>query len=382
MVIIIFVSVVLIVYSLTHFYIYKRGIQALPEEGKSRKIFRILFSIVAPSFILYYILILTQPSAFSDFVGMIGALWLAAVLYIFLFLVLFDLLRLLNKIFKIFPAFIKTNYAKVKLYLMALTALTSCLAIILGYINAANPVVNEMNLKIEKSANGLKKLRIVMLSDIHMGHIIGQEKVGEMVDTINSLNPDIVLFAGDIIDGEIEPVLRNNVGEPLKNLKSKYGTWAITGNHEYIGGIEEAVPYLRSLGIHLLIDSSALIDNSFYIVGRKDRAVKQFNKGERLPLEEILPDNPQKLPVILMDHQPFALSETAKKNIDLQLSGHTHHGQLWPLNYITESVYELSWGYKKINGAHFYVSSGYGTWGPPVRTGNTPEIVVLKLEFL
>ena len=155
----------------------------------------------------------------------------------------------------------------------------------------------------------------------------------------------------------------------------------MTGNHEYIGGVKASVKYLTEHGVTMLMDSVALIDSSFYLAGRIDRSGRQFDGRLRRSVADLLQGIDRAKPVILMDHQPFELDKAQAAGVDLQLSGHTHHGQLWPLNWITKKVYELSWGYKQKGNTNFYVSSGYGTWGPPVRTGNTPEIVDITLRF-
>jgi hypothetical protein len=131
----------------------------------------------------------------------------------------------------------------------------------------------------------------------------------------------------------------------------------------------------------MLRDQSVKIADSFYLVGREDRSVGRFNGHLRKALPELMAAVDKKYPVILMDHQPFGLNEAVTESVDLQISGHTHYGQIWPLNYIVERIYELAWGYKKIAGTHFYVSNGVGTWGPPVRVGNRPEIINIRLNF-
>jgi hypothetical protein len=159
------------------------------------------------------------------------------------------------------------------------------------------------------------------------------------------------------------------------------GVFGITGNHEYIGGVEEAVAYLEEHGIRMLRDTCIILRGGITLCGREDRSSMQFGGLRRKGLGELLKDVDRTRPVIMMDHQPFDLDSVAKAGVDVQLSGHTHHGQLWPLNYITKVVYEQSWGYLRKSGTQFYVSSGAGSWGPPVRLGNRPEIVVLTLHF-
>jgi predicted MPP superfamily phosphohydrolase len=138
---------------------------------------------------------------------------------------------------------------------------------------------------------------------------------------------------------------------------------------------------LTKNGITVLRDSNVLVNNSFYLFGREDRMIRRVTNKSRKSLPELLATIDTNIPIIVMDHQPFDLEQTAKYKIDLQLSGHTHNGQIWPLNYIAEKIYEISWGYLKKSDTHFYVSCGVGTWGPPVRSGNRPEIVNIKLRF-
>jgi predicted MPP superfamily phosphohydrolase len=200
------------------------------------------------------------------------------------------------------------------------------------------------------------------------------------VETINSLEPDLVLFPGDIVDEDLGPVIRENLGESLRSVRARYGVFAITGNHEYIGGAEEACRYLQDHGISMLRDSTAALPNGVQLVGRQDRSSHQFGGQERKPLESLMASIDRARPIVLLDHQPFHLDEAVEAGVDLQLSGHTHHGQLWPLNHVTKAIYELSWGYLKRGSTHIYVSSGVGTWGPPVRLGNRPEILLITLR--
>lgn len=251
------------------------------------------------------------------------------------------------------------------------------LAVLAGYINARSLRVRKLDLTIKKHNDFAKQIKLVVASDIHLGTIINRSWTKMIVEKINSLNADLVLLPGDIVDGDVEPVIKLNLGEVLRTIKSKYGILGITGNHEYIGGVEPAVKYISEHGIRVLRDERIEIAG-MTIIGREDRSAGK----KRKTIEEFAEGLDSSKPIILMDHQPFKLSEAVDIGADLQLSGHTHHGQLWPLNFITKKVYELSWGYKKINDTHIYVSCGAGLWGPPVRLGNTPEIIEITLRFV
>jgi predicted MPP superfamily phosphohydrolase len=258
---------------------------------------------------------------------------------------------------------------------------TTLLVVLIGHANTWFPAIRHLELKVDKQAGKLHELHIAVISDVHLGTTIEKRHMKIIVNKINELKPDIILIPGDIIDEDIAPVLQTNVGEVLKKFNSKYGVYAVTGNHEYIGGVAKAKEYLSANKINLLNDKALLVDDSFYLAGREDITMKTFINQNRKPLEHILAEVDKSKPIILMDHQPFKLNQAEKNGIDLQLSGHTHHGQLWPFNYITNMIFELSWGYKQKGSTHFYVSSGVGGWGPPIRTVNRPEIISIELLF-
>jgi predicted MPP superfamily phosphohydrolase len=234
---------------------------------------------------------------------------------------------------------------------------------------------------VNKTVNNHKQLNIVLLSDLHLGTIIGPNKLTRIVNKINALNPDIVLFAGDVVDENIKPVIKKNMGKLLENIVSKYGTYAITGNHEFIGGVGPAVEYLEQHKVKYLRDTAMLIDSSFWLVGRNDKDMPRFTGKNRKGLDSIMAQVDKSYPVILMDHQPFHLEEAARNGVDIQFSGHTHNGQMFPFNYITQAIYHPDWGYRQIDNTQYYVSCGVGTWAPPVRIGNHPEILNIKVAF-
>ena len=299
--------------------------------------------------------------------------------YFLLIVVVIDLVRLINHWFPFFQL-ITDNYVKLKQVTFFVSIGIVLVTVLYGYINACSFRVRKLDLTIAKQTN-MKKMNIVAVSDIHLGTIVGRKRFYKIVNKINELNPDLILLPGDIVDENLAPVIRKNLGEALLHLKSEFGVYAITGNHEYIGGVESAVNYLEQHGVTLLRDSVVKVIDSIYIVGREDRSIRQFNGKQRKKLVELMRNVDKNFPVILMDHQPFGLNEAEENGFDLQLSGHSHHGQLWPINFITNAVYEKSWGYLKKGSTHIYVSCGVGTWGPPVRIGSRPEILHIVVNF-
>jgi len=310
-----------------------------------------------------------------------GSFWLAAMVYFLLIAAAFDVLRLLNYFVPFYPAWARQNYEATKQVLALSSAGLVILILVAGYVNALSPRVRYLSFHIPKKADGIRSLTVTVASDLHLGTIVGRKRIGRIVETINGLNADLVLLPGDVVDEDLGPVFRENLGDSLKSIRSEYGVFSITGNHEHIGGVEAACKYLAEHGIRVLRDRVVRVEGGVYLVGREDRSISQFEGNQRKPLDELLAGVDKSYPMILLDHQPFRLSEGASLGADVQLSGHTHHGQLWPFNHITQAVYEVSCGYLLKGQTHVYVSSGLGTWGPPVRIGNRPEIVHLTLGF-
>ena len=378
---VVFFAVFFFIYGLVNFYIFLRGWEAIPPGSPLRVPYLALFLFLALAFIAGRFLERAWLSPVSAVLVWVGSFWLAAMLYFFLAVALLDLLRLVNHFIPFFPLFVTGNYAASRLVTgWGVTALVF-VTLLGGHLNALSPRIREIDITVrKKSAGSGDTLRIVAASDIHLGTIIGRRRLRSIVDRINSLDPDVVLLPGDIVDEDLGPVIKENLGETLRSIRSKQGVFAVTGNHEYIGGAGAACAYLADHGITMLRDSVARLEGGMYIVGREDRSSAGFGGGKRRTLESLMADVDTTYPVVLMDHQPFRLEEAAGKGIDLQLSGHTHDGQLWPLNKITGAVYEVSRGEAVKGETHFYVSSGVGTWGPPVRTGNRPEIVLVRFR--
>lgn len=363
----IFFSIVLVIYSLINYYIFTKGLQFF---SGFTKIYAFGFWIIVAAYPVGRVLERLYPSLLSTILIWIGAFWLGFMVYFLLFSALTDLLSLIIRVFH-FPLLSPS----VKQLLFYSVLLASSLLIVIGHFNARFPRVKHLDLHLPVS----KQVKMVMLSDVHLGTLVGPNRINYIVNRINELNPDIVVFAGDVIDEDVGPVIRQNLGNALTEIKAPLGVYAITGNHEYIGGAKSAVEYLQNHGIKVLRDTSVLIDDNFYLIGREDRESNRFSNVVRKPLTDITKGLMPNKAKILLDHQPFELNKAVEAGIDLSLSGHTHHGQLWPFNFITKAVFENSFGYLKKGSTQFYVSCGAGTWGPPIRTSSRAEIVELML---
>lgn len=370
------------VYSAVNYYIFIRGWQAIVFMPQLKPFYIIIFLFSALSYIISKIFDSSIPDIVYDILLWTGSLWFAFMLYFFLFIILIDVTKLLNSFFNIYPLFITDNYPAARFITFLSVVFITVLIIIAGYINTRNIKINYAEIEIPKKSSELSALNIVLVADFHLTPINNGKLLNKIVEKINTIDADIVLMPGDILDDNINILRRREIGKGLSKIKSKYGVFVSNGNHEFINGVEEADKYMNELNLKVLKDSAILVDSSFYILGREDRTKRSFTGEKRKSLKEILKQVNRSFPVIIIDHTPSGLDEIVEEDIELQLSGHTHHGQMFPLNLITNLIYEVSWGYLKKEQTQFYVTCGVGTWGPPVRLGSDSEIVNLKLKFL
>ena len=302
-----------------------------------------------------------MPSSFAQTLSQAGSGWLVFTLYMTLFLLFFDFAQVIHFRFKfdfLFSLF-----------------LTLCL-LAYGNYHYQHPCVKVINIVFNKPIQSYQQsLKIVAISDLHLGYATNKETLSEYVNQINNLRPDIVLIGGDLIDNSIVPLEREHMENELSLIKAPLGIFMIPGNHEYISGIERTKSFINKTPIHWLQDTVVTLPNQLQLIGRDDRHNKK-----RKNLSQLTKNLNKERPVILLDHQPYNLNKTAKANIDLQFSGHTHRGQIWPISWIVDHVFEISYGLRKIGNSTIYVSSGLSLWGPPYRIGTDSEIVVFNIK--
>ena len=240
---------------------------------------------------------------------------------------------------------------------------------IYGNIHYNNKVRQPLELTTEKHLD--KEYKIVMISDLHLGYHNRRADFARWVDLINAEKPDLILIAGDIIDINVQPLLRERTAEEFHRLEAL--VYACPGNHEYFSGMERAAAFCKEAGIRMLRDSVA-VEGPIRLIGRDDRG-----NANRLSLEKLMTGPADSLYTILLDHQPYHLEEAENQGIDFQFSGHTHRGQIWPASWITDWIYEDSFGEHRRGRTRYYVSSGIGIWGGKFRIGTRSEYVVATL---
>jgi hypothetical protein len=377
---ILFGALTLVVYGIESYYVGLRILQSfssLPAQPFAIY-YWLLFITVTLTYFLGRIGNIYSPGDLSDKMVWLGSYWMATLFYLCLFWSVVDSLLLGAHLLKIIPPG-TTPYS----FGLGISSLILAVSVVgYGAWNARTPHVRQYEINIHKKANRFQELHVVLVSDIHLGLLVGKDRLERMIEIINRLQPDLVLLPGDILDENIGAFVENQMPEIFRKLISRLGLFGSLGSHEYVWGhSEKAIECLEKSGITILRDAAVNIADSFYLVGRDDLFREQLTDTPRKQLSLILQNCDRTLPIILLDHRPEQLEEGQLQGVDLQLSGHTHHGQIFPLNIITKKFFPLDYGYLQKNSYQLIVSSGYGTWGPPIRVGTTSEIVDIKITF-
>lgn len=361
-------------------YIFWRGWENLPQKKLIKVSYILIFAIELIVYMIGFLFANRIGMPYIHYIAWVGTTWMLFILYMSAPLLLYDLLRFINKKKRILPEKINLERRKTKAIVYGIVLLLTIGSMSIGYYKFRHPSVTYVNIEIDKPTS-IDSLRIVMASDLHAGYLIKKNIIAMYIDEIMKLKPDLILLAGDIIDYDLKSVKDQHMEEEFQRLKAPYGVYGITGNHEYIGlGDEESLAkptwLSKNSGITMLRDSVVLVDSAFYIVGREDNKYLH-----RKTLPDIMENVDMTLPVILMNHEPHEIHEGDENGVDISFYGHTHNGQFFPNNLIVKFMYEMPYGYKQINDNHVYVSSGIGLAGPQYRIGTKSEIVVFDVKF-
>lgn len=378
----VFFAAVFVVYFAIQAFLFVRGWQALEWRRRWRPAFAVIFWFLALAFLAGRNLENVAITPVSTALVWIGAFWFAVMYYLFLGTLVVEVAGRLLRFFGWLPGAWLTNWPRTKFLAAGTLVATVGVLVAWGHWNALHPKIVRMDVSMPAMEGAPAELRVVAAADMHLGTLVTQARVKGWVEMINALKPDVILLPGDVIDEDLAPVIKRDLGKFLRELHAPLGVYAVTGNHEYIGGVEEAVDYLEDHGIRVLRDRAVpLAGGAVWLAGREDASIARFRRQQRAALRDILAGIPPKAAVMVMDHQPVALEEAAAAGAAVQISGHTHDGQLWPNKHIVRAMFGISSGRGEVGGMPFHVLPGLGTWGPPVRVGNRPEILDLTLRF-
>lgn len=257
--------------------------------------------------------------------------------------------------------------------------LLAALISIYGYFEANNIRTEKLIIKTSKLSEQTGNLRIVQISDIHIGLIVREERLKKILKKVKTANPDILVSTGDLVDGQINNL--TGLSEFFREINPRYGKFAITGNHEFYAGLSHALDFTREAGFTILRGQGISIDGMINIVGVDDPAGRNYSLIKDASEKELLLQFPGKNFTLLLKHRPV-VDKNSIGLFDLQLSGHSHKGQIFPFSLITKFYYPVDAGYSSlINNSRLYVSRGAGTWGPPIRFLAPPEITVIDIVY-
>ncbi len=358
-------------------------------------IFRLIVPIKLPRpwqlvAIIVAVLVCSSPAVFmnvryikaewADVLIPISSIGVAVASFLFTYTIIKDLVLLFGFIVK------KLNKSKTSapptrgLYSAYFVVAATIISTVFGYVRSQNPVVTQLSIKVDSLPSELVGLRIIQISDLHITNYTTDKWMAKVVDEVNSLRGDLVVVTGDLSDLRLPDT--NNKLAPLSQLKAKYGSYFVTGNHAYYGGqSRELVVKIENLFVTCLDNNSVIIPHNgknILLGGVIDNQARAFGQADPNFEMAIWGDSVADLSILLA-HQPHNITEASKVGFDIQLSGHTHNGQFFPWNFIVGAVQEYSKGYYKVGNTHLYVNQGTGYWGIPMKLGSTPEITEITL---
>lgn len=354
--------------------------------------FAVVYLFMALSPVIAFLL---PKSAVAIVIRRISTYWIGIMLYSLLYVVLFDLLRLIAKHTKLKNTLLFSRGSVISIgSVVVACAVATCLY---GIFNARNIKVNEYSVTVNKSCGSDKHLKAVLVADLHMGYAIGVDHITNMVEKINQQDADIVIIAGDIFDNSYDGMDDpEGIKAQLKSIKSKYGVYAVYGNHDIDEKIlmgftfdwggkqlhnEKMTNFMKECNIKLINDESVLINDEFYLVGRRDTDKPGTEDGTRAEISELTKDLDKTKPIFVLSHEPDELQKTADAGADIDFSGHTHDGQLFPGNLTIGLFWENPCGMIKKDNMYSIVTSGVGVYGTFMRVGTDAEICSVDIDF-
>ena len=368
-----FIAILLFILSL-NYYVALRLYQLIPANLTVRIVFIAIITICIGSFFLFFPLYKSLSFTTAGFLYRIGTAWIIALGYFLLLFILIDLLKLSNKIFHFIDKdflYSLTHHNYLSFFVVAGSVVG---LLFLGNLNYHKKRRVHFNIETTKLSPNEQPIRVVGISDLHLGYTIGAMELEEWVEAINAEKPDLVILGGDLIDNNAKLVDHMELDKILRKIDAPMGVFACLGNHEYISGLRESIAFHEKSNIQILKDTTLMITDNLMLIGRDD--VSNPKRKELSAIVNGANDNHFKL---LLDHQPSNLEQAVQNNIDLQFSGHTHKGQVFPFSLVAEAIFENTHGMIQKGLTKVYVSSGLGIWGGKFRIGTQSEYAVFDI---
>lgn len=370
------------VVSLTHIYLYRRLVRDVTASPRLRRLGRWAFVLLALALFGGIIAARLLPRDLGVIAGFIAYGWMGTVMLLLPILWGIDILRGMARLKRGAPVDPSRRQALAR-GAAAVTAIGATATASVSVANALKaPDLERIEVPIKNLPAALDGFTIAQLSDIHIGPTIGVEHMRHLVERVNALKPDLVAVTGDLVDGTVER-LRDHTA-PLADLKSRHGSYFVTGNHEYYSGAVEWIAELRRLGLTVLRNERVELQHDgavLDVLGVDDWRAKGMVEGHGHDLDKAAAGRDPARPSLLLAHQPQAIKDAAKHQIDLMICGHTHGGQLFPANILVKLVQPYVRGlHAHTDRTWIYVHKGSGYWGPPMRLAANAEIALLTLR--
>jgi predicted MPP superfamily phosphohydrolase len=379
-----FGAVLLLAMVLLHGHLWWRLVRGTTRPGRTRRLLTALTVVLAVLPTLAVLLRSRLPRAVATPLDWVGYTWLGLAFYLFLAVLATEPLRVALRLWRRSRDAAGEDAQLSRRRFLALGAGAVAVGVAGTGVVLANsaPVVRRVPIRIPRLDPALAGLRIVTFSDGHLSATYGGRRFERVVETVNAQRPDVVAIVGDLVDGEVDE-LREDAA-PLADLVSEQGVFFVTGNHEYFVDTAAWLRHLPTLGIDVLRNERVPIRRggaSFDLAGIDDRTAADSGlPGHGADLDAALDGREDDVPVVLLAHQPVQVAQARAAGVDLQLSGHTHGGQLWPFDYAVLLDQPVVEGWSQQGPTQLYVTSGAGYWGPPMRVGARPEVTVIELQ--
>lgn len=366
----------------THYYLWARLIRDPMWPSPWRQVATIALVLLALSIPASMLAWRTLPRQVAIPISWVGYVWMGSM---FLLLVLLWGGELARWSWVKYASFASVNGGRREFLAQLLAGGAGAFGLALsgwGVWSAIRPVeVKRVAVRLKKLPGSLNGLRLVQLTDMHIGLTIGRDFVEDVVRKVNALEPDIVAITGDLIDGSVDEL--GPAVAPLGELRAKLGTYFVTGNHEYYSGADSWLAFLQSLGIKALRNEHVELTKNgetIHLAGVDDWTAHRFGNGHGSDMARAMEGRDANQPVVLLAHQPVQFDEAREHGVDLQISGHTHGGQIFPFGLLTRLAQPFVSGLHRRGDSQIYVSSGTGYWGPPMRIAAPAEITLIELD--